>query len=423
MQRTRLEPRLEPGRLVTPPSPVLSERNRRHAASELNKSLSNQDPTMKKSLRSRAGAFATATVLGLGLAPQPAHAAFDAGVVIAWATQALTVLQGNIGTWLQTIQSSLFEGMLDGTDKTVAAIEKNTGAQKELVQADLNYQAALVATQRAQKANDDFASPRASQYNRCQTANTSREIIGTNDNAQVSARGKTSADVRRTLYGDPADEAKKVFDDHKNYFCTTEDARRGRCDAAPPAMRGANMSAGSLLTPVAGDTYSADEARAAKSFITLATDPIVAGPLPPGLDRSPAGQRYRLESMAAAAQMSVAKHSLNQIMAARSAEGELVDITGGAAGEKLSIKGLMKKFVGDRFGNPNYDQDLATKGEMGLLREVAINLAAKNWMDYHQFSQGERIETLLAVQVAMATRERSERTLAEARAGASSARQ
>ena len=378
-----------------------------------------REPAMTKrpfkpaQLRLAAVAIAAMTVAS------PARAAFDAAAIISWGQSFIPyVVQYIVGQ----AEQALFGGMVDGTDKMVAAVEKNTGAQKEIGQAMINYEAALVANTRAIKANEDFASVRASVYNHCQSMMLAKRGVGIAAARGIAAKGKTAADVGRWLYQDPARMLAQTIEEHNTTFCTEGDARRGRCTAAKASMQGANMNAGSLLTPVAGDTYTPDEQLASDSFIRMVVDPVPEGQLPASLERTPAGQRYRVEHMASAAQLSMVKHSLNQIAAARSPDGELMPGGAGAGGSGISMVGHMKKFVEDRFGNPQYNQSLSTRNELGLLREVAHSLAANNYFAFQSYKQQERTEALLATHLALATRERAERKLGEARATATTPR-
>jgi hypothetical protein len=122
-----------------------------------------------------------------------------------------------------------------------------------------------------------------------------------------------------------------------------------------------------------------------------------------------------LATMVAAAQNSVAYNSLSQIWSSHSADAGLSAMTGESPGDALSMVGVMKKFVYSRFVEPKWKSDLAGMDTNGLLKEIAVLMAGQNWMDYQSYLQAERVEAVVATQLAIAARDHNEKRLTELR--------
>jgi hypothetical protein len=201
---------------------------------------------------------------------------------------------------------------------------------------------------------------------------------------------------------------------HNNHYCSDEDVRRKRCTAAqlvPIEQQNADLNAGSLLTPANGSTYSEKEGMAAKDFVTMVTNPVPKEMLQVSLEKGPGGAAYVFESMAAAARMSVANYSLLKIWAENSPDDSLSAAGGATPGDAISMVGVMKSFVYDRFAKPDWNKSLSTMDTNGLLKEVAMLMAGQNWMDYRAYLQAERMEAVAATQLAIITRDSNEKRL------------
>lgn len=313
------------------------------------------------------------------------------------------------------------------TNAIVAVIEKQSAAEQQLTQADLNYKAATISSRVGADAMDMFTQPAADlmnpndSANACATMATAAAATTAASNAALHARSLAAASTRKALYttNSSADLRKEVQIYAEN-FCSDKAFERGACSKKADAdMQDADSNAGSLLAPVAGRTYSVTEAKAASQYVSNVIGPIQQESLPIVMEKTPAGQRFLVEQRSMASVQSMAAFSLHQIFSNNSAED---NSPGAAAGDKISLVGLMKKFVDDRFGSPTYRSSTATLNEVGLLRQIAENMAFQNWMDYYSYLQGERTEGLLATTLALSARERTERALVAARYQATSAK-
>lgn len=317
-------------------------------------------------------------------------------------------------------RSVLVQESRDSTNSIVAAIEKSTGATKELTQAGLNYDAAIIAQQTSAEAYDNFLSDQAFindpnvGANSCATIATTEAAASAATSSRLTGKAMTAARLRRDLYtSNSVGAVREATETYNTNFCSEEDVRRGRCStAAAPHMQAASLNAGSLLVPNGGETYSAEEELAAREYIRMVTNAVPVQSLPIAMEKSEAGKRFILEQRAGAAINSMAMNSLDQIYAARAAE----DLTHPSyEGAKLSLISLMKKFVEERFSDKEYQMKVEGMNEKGLLHQIATSMAFKNWMSYHAYLQGERTEGLLATTLALQARMRNDQVLEQYR--------
>lgn len=301
------------------------------------------------------------------------------------------------------------------TNAIVAAIEKQTAAEHQLSQGDLNYKAATGMVKVVSEAQDKFTQPAADLMdpkdaaNACATMATATAATAAGDNALLTARSLAAMQIRKNLYtSNSGGVLQQEIQIYNTTFCSDQAEKRGTCKKVSGSMQDADQNAGSLLAPLAGRTYTKDESTAAQQFIANVMGPIPQEVLPIVLEKTPAGQRFMVEQRSLESVKSMASFSLNAILSNNSAD----DLSDGAPPSmKVSLVGLMKKYVEDRFGSLVYRDSLAKLNEIGLLRQIAENAAFQNWMDYQQYLQGERTEGLLATTLALNARERTERIL------------
>jgi hypothetical protein len=330
----------------------------------------------------------------------------------------------SVNTNIDVTRQTLSDKIDTATNAIVSAIEKQSASNMQLKQSEINYDAATQSQKAGAEAQDMFTEPSAdlmdpnTAANACATMATATAATTAANNATITAKALSSADARKTLYtSNSSGVMQQKMAEYKTNFCSDKARERGMCDVPVAAhMQDADINAGSLMAPSGGGTYSADEAIAARSLIDNIVGPIPQESLPIALEKTPAGQRFVLEQRAMSSVRSMANFSLNSIFAANNPEDTS---SSAAAASKLSVVGLMKKFVEDRFGDPKYRDSIATMNEVGLLRQLAENLAFQNWLEYYSYLQGERTEGLLATNLALNARERSERTLAALRSQAS----
>lgn len=392
--------------------------------------LSRTTKAMKRSSKFAHTLSTFVLLVGLALSSSPVQALvvvcptcnFYTGSVVQTALasilEAITMSTQSIVLSIEKATFTIYNAIGGGTSSLVGSNEKLLNGQKELAQGNLNYDATLRASENFAKAQEQFTAPEAKAFKTCELMAQAQQTVSASDAARVNAKVMTVVLAKQNMYTSSSSvAAKAVMDNYKANYCSAEDVGRGRCPtAAPPLMQGAPTRADVLLSPASNQTYSAEESVAASSFIKMVTNPVPVEQLPVALERAPGGERFVLEAMNAAAQMSVAQHSLEQIKAAKdapTAPGGNANAAGYSGA--LSVVGLMKKFTDDKFGSPEYSKDLQAKNEHGLLKELNLQTAFNNWVGYQTYVQSERVEALLATQLAAAARERSERQMALAR--------
>lgn len=369
--------------------------------------------------------FASAFVLAsmLTMAPKPAlawcHPCLMDGVISAadvaakvatlaqMAASQASTLAGIAASTLKTIT-----GQSGVTASVVASREKELAAEKELAQAELNYDAATEAQKRFAEAQDNFTAPSAQAFRVCQLMKAGDAAKTAGESSRTVAKALNYASGRRQMYTENSSvRAKEVLDNYRANYCSDADEERGRCTAvSDKRMQNAAVSADSLMSPTAGETFTAKEARAAVDFIEMVTNPVPQELMPKGLDnKSAAAERFNLAQMSGQAQMSVANLSLMQILSSKTPAGSGPDTA-------ISVVGLMKKFAEEKFGNKTYVEGLSQMDNPGLLKEINGQMAVRNWINYHGYLQNERVETILATQLAVAVKDNSEREIAAARA-------
>lgn len=362
-----------------------------------------------------------AGVSGAALAPTPALAVgcptWDATpVLVAYAASTAADIYDTLMKFFTDMQNLFSTFFSDEGKSLVVQVEKSTAAKQQLAQAGLNYDAVLKAVDRSAYALDSYAAPSSRPVLICETSTTAQATSSGGHESRQNAKALAAADVARTLYTDNSSLAMRaLWSDHNTRYCSQIDADRGRgCTPVAAAMRDADVNAASVTIPNGGETYGPGEFDAARALAANVIDPIPVEMIPPGMEKTPQGQRYLIEQRAAAAQISAAQTTFNQVIARHASPS---DLAGGSppSGANISVTGMMKKFVDEHFGSFKYSETLQKADNVGLLREIAINLAAKNWFDYQLYLQGENIEAVDAVRLAIVARQDAERRLGQLR--------
>ncbi|MFB9033492.1 hypothetical protein QT207_019375 [Xanthomonas euvesicatoria] len=167
------------------------------------------------------------------------------------------------------------------------------------------------------------------------------------------------------------------------------------------------------LTPAQSD--------AAKALVANIVNPIPTQNIPTKWENTAQGRAFVSGQLLEQARTSVAANSLNQAVAARTRIPGL----GSAAmlnRADVSEREMMEAQVRGRFESPDWYKMLAAMSTENLLRELNKQSAFGLWMDYREFSQMERIESLLATDLAVTVKQDSEKRLQQARSAAAKAR-
>lgn len=341
-----------------------------------------------------------ALLAGAGLmAPNMAHAVCDACVTAAVATSTTAITTAITAATTQIVLQL----------KAMAAerkgdANKQNAVNKALTQTQLDYQGAVEVAQASADVRDALQpAPNACQTMRSGTAipeatNTARQVVNTLGRHNADRNGGRDPTNGQPL--PPAKAATQIYQTHTSQFCGPEDLAQGRCTTLSPVANG-DVRADVLLTPPNGSkSYTPLEAEAAEAFKKNVTNPTPAPNLPKQMANTPQGKAYYVQQMVANARMSVAQHSLDQIIAEHTKQPGL-----GAQMQMpqadASVLDVIQYEVDRRFSNSGWYIAMATATTDALLREVANILAFNVWVDYRRYMQMERVETLLATQLAM----------------------
>jgi hypothetical protein len=355
------------------------------------------------------------------LAPAPAWACCgDGAIAAAGATAAgsgvaaaISSAASTIVAWLEKIDLTLQNGF----GKLYTEIEKQTAEQRVFQQGAIAANTSLYMAKTAADASTKYElSPRS-----CfETAGgTAGGAAAGETRANLADFNKTFS--QRTLFtANTTAAVAKIYDDHTSKYCSPQDVQLGRCSsAADPKLQNADVRSDAVLNYSSLDT---DQVEAAQALVSNLANPIPTQNIPKGWEQTPQGKAFVAGQYIEQARASVAANSLNQLIAERTPVAGL----GSAAmlnKPDVSELELMESQVKGRFESSEWYQMIAGFSLENLLREQNKMKALELWMDMKSFQQMERVETILATQLAMEVKQDSESRLAQARAAAARAGQ
>ncbi|OOH76228.1 hypothetical protein [Leptospirillum ferriphilum] len=173
-----------------------------------------------------------------------------------------------------------------------------------------------------------------------------------------------------------------------------------------------NFDASNLLGTndlAGGSTLTPSQATAAQNFVLNVTNPVpyVAGATPAA--NTTQGQRAAVANLRDHAVLSLARHTLNEQLALRTAQNnpQLVSWQNQLAQESglpplpenpsgVSLMSVLGTDVNSRFSNPSWLQELHTLSSTGVLRETALEEALEIEIEWQELLSDQRTEALLA---------------------------
>ena len=234
---------------------------------------------------------------------------------------------------------------------------------------------------------------------------------------------------RREKTGTAASQA--MVDAYLADYCTPEDLGVRGCTQAStrpnaPFLAETLLSGsgvGSAPDPTRPNSYlpevlsfNPDRVLDARRFIDNLVDPYPLGDLPPDLQGTPQGMAFWIRKKVYEGQLSVARYVLNHALALRvpaaalrgwlervwqeSKADEHQAAVLAQLPEQISYAELLKTEVDRRYASPSWYAGIAGSPEAAVLRELAYMAALQLNLTYLRFRQGERLELLLAEQVA-----------------------
>lgn len=319
---------------------------------------------------------------------------------------------------LMTAQFALLNQTISiGFAKLYGEIQKQTAAMRTFEQGNAAVQSQLFIEKARADAQVKYElSPRV-----CfETAGAAAASVAAGETRQTTAELNRDSAKRTMFTANTSAAVVGLYDDHVSKYCSQQDADLGRCSRpAAAALQNADVRADATLNV---SSYSPEQIAAARAFVANVTNPIPTQNIPKDWEKTDQGKTFIAGQYIEQARASVAANSLNAAIAAR------VPIQGlGSAAlmnkPDLSEMELMESQVRGRFESPSWYQMLAGFSLENLLREVSKMRALELWIDFKSYRQMERVETVLATQLAIEVKQDSEFRLREARLAASKAGQ
>lgn len=352
------------------------------------------------------GYFATApSAACCGDGAIAAQGAISAGASV---TGAVSAASGSIITVLQQIDMTISNGF----GKMYTEMSKQTASARVIEQGAVQADTQLYLEEKRSAAEMDYElSPRA-----CYE----KQAAGAVDNAGVTVAttlqnlNRDFAD--RTLHTvNTAGAVDAVFKDHADKFCSTKDAQLGRCRTPASAdIQNADVRADNLLSR---DALNNDQYAGAVAFMRNVTNPIPTQQVPVGWEKTAQGRAFVSGQLVEQGRASVAANSLANMIAMR----KVVPGLGTAAQlnvPDVSTMQLIKSQTDGRFLSAEWYNMIAGMSLNNLLREQNKMQAFDLWLSMQSYAQMERVEAVLATDLAASVKRDSEARLASARVAA-----
>ncbi|MCF8869906.1 hypothetical protein [Xanthomonas campestris] len=341
------------------------------------------------------------------------------GVVAAAGAEAagasVVTAVGSATTSIITQLQLMDQNVSSGFGRLYEELAKQTAAQRTFEQGAISAQTQMYMEERRAEAEEKYAlSPRA-----CfETASGVASTVAAGETKEaVNDLNRLMTD--RTLNTpNTAAAIGRIYKDHAEKYCSARDAQLGRCTAVAAELQNADVRADVLLGSASLTPAQSD---AAKALVANIVNPIPTQNIPTKWENTAQGRAFVSGQLLEQARTSVAANSLNQAVAARTRIPGL----GSAAmlnRADVSEREMMEAQVRGRFESPDWYKMLAAMSTENLLRELNKQSAFGLWMDYREFSQMERIESLLATDLAVTVKQDSEKRLQQARSAAAKAR-
>ena len=349
--------------------------------------------------------------LGAMSSSQTAQACCGDGAIAAQgaaaAGHAVVAAIGEAASTLGGLIVYLLVTLANGFTQVSGEITKQTAQYKTIQQGVVAANSALYMAQASGAASTMYeVSPRS-----CYEVSMGAASSLSHAEVKAAHADLNQNSVSRNLGNSSTAAAVKQIVKKHEQFCSALDASLGRCSAVSQELQNADLRADTITSNASLDS---DKMTAAQSFANNVTNPVPTQQIPKEWESSPQGKAFLAGQYIEQARLSVAQNSLNAAIAART------PITGLGTSAQLnkadvSEAELMESMVRGRFENPEWYALIAGFSLENLMREQNKMQAFQLWMDLKSYQQFERIETVLATQLAMTVKQGSEDRLAKAR--------
>lgn len=373
---------------------------------------------MKNMIRRTAQLTVLCTPL-LVVGAKPAEACCGDGAVVttglasmgAAITAAIAASTTTLVTWLNNIDGTIAGGFA----KVAGELMKQTAAMHENMKAQVVANSVPYMKEVEANAIEKYELSPRSCY---EVAAAAGSAVAQQEVQTTRAELNRQAAARNLNTPNAAAAVQEIYQQHTDKYCSPQDVSLGRCQKpAAPELQNADVRADLMLNRT---SLSQEQITASRALIANLANPIPTQMLPRGWERTQQGQQFVAGQLVEQARMSLADDSLHYMLAMRTPVKGL-----GAATmmnkPDVSKLDLLEAQVNGRFFEPRWQAQIQTFGTENLLREQAKMKALELWMLEEQFRQGERMEAMMATQLAMDVKRDSEARLAQARATAARA--
>ncbi len=316
-------------------------------------------------------------------------------------------------SWIKYMDKTIEKGFA----RVAGEIQKQTAAMRSIQQGNVAVQSQLYMEKARADAQIRYElSPRA-----CfESASASSAALATGE-TQRWQQALDSDFASRTLFTPNTTAAvAKAYDGHAENYCSEQDVELGRC-ARPATLQLQNADVRADAT-LGVSSYTPAQIAAARAFVNNVVNPVPTQNIPRGWEKTPQGRTFVAGQYIEQARASIAAHSLNSAIVARIPVKGLGD-SAMLNRADISPLELMEAQVRGRFESKSWYKMIAGFSNENLLREVNKMYALKLQMDLDQYRQNERIEIILAAQLAIDVKADAERRAREARSSAMKAEQ
>jgi hypothetical protein len=314
--------------------------------------------------------------------------------------------------WLERLNTTITIGF----GKVMAEIQRQTASLRTMEEGN----AAVLSQLHMERARAEAATRYEPSPRLCFEASGGAASGVAGAGVDQTWRGLNDKAAARTLFTPNTSAAvARIYDDHASKYCSQQDADFGRCSAVDPKLQNADVRADVVLNT---SSYTPEQIAAAQAFVTNVANPVPTQNIPASWEKTPQGKTFVAGQYIEQARSSVAANSLNAAVAARTP----IQGLGTAAmlnKADVSEQELFESQVRGRFESPAWYKMIAGFSLENMMREVVKIRALQARMDLAEYRRTERVEAVLATQLAMDVKRDSEQRIRELRTAAAKAGQ
>lgn len=326
-------------------------------------------------------------------------------------TRAISNTAELLVSWLERLNLTIEAGF----GRLYAEIEKQTAAMRTFAQGSAAVQSQLYM----EKARADAQTRYEPSPRQCYEAAGGAGVGVAQAGAAQALRTFNSNFASRSLFTPNTSAAVgKIYDDHVNKYCSQQDADLGRCShPVDPSMQNADVRADATLNT---SSYTPDQIAAAQAFVNNVVNPMPTQNIPKNWETTSHGKTFIAGQYIEQARASVAANSLNASVAERT---PIQGLGSAAMLNKADVSQLelIESQVRGRFESPAWYKMIAGLSLENMMREVVKIRALQARMDLDNYKRNERIEAVLATQLAISVEQDSGQRMRELRNAASKA--